>query len=132
MEYSQKSLNKKQPLLQIKLSICLKANVHKKREYIRKDLLISIRKVQSPIKFQNGSNHFQLKDSFPYMSYVFVVFLFFILKNHHSLKIDGTYKFKWEERFLQGEIVTLTKKSKEIALSKLGNSINSRAEDPCR
>lgn len=44
----------------------------------------------------------------------------------------GTYKLKWEERFLQGETVTLTKKSKEIALSKLGNSTKSRAEDPCR
>lgn len=44
----------------------------------------------------------------------------------------GTYKLKWEERFLQGETVTLTKKSKEIALNKLGNSTNSRAEDPCR
>ena len=44
----------------------------------------------------------------------------------------GTYKLKWEDRFLQGEIVTLTKKSKKIALSKLGNSINSRAGDPCR
>lgn len=28
--------------------------------------------------------------------------------------------------------MTLTRKSKEIALSKLGNSTNSRAEDPCR
>ena len=94
MECSQKSLNKKQLPPQIKLSICLKANVHKQREYIRKDLLISIRKVQSPIKFQNGSNHFQLKNSFPHMSFVFVVCLFFLLKNHQSLKIDGYIQIK--------------------------------------
>ena len=93
MECSQKSLNKKQLPPQIKLSICLKANVHKQREYIRKDLLISIRKVQSPIKFQNGSNHFQL-NSFPHMSFVFVVCLFFLLKNHQSLKTDGYIQIK--------------------------------------
>lgn len=37
------------------LSIFPKANAYKQRQNIRKDVLISIRKVQSPTKLENGS-----------------------------------------------------------------------------
>ena len=76
-------------------------------------MLISIRKRQSPIKFQNGSNHFQLKNSFPYMSFVFVVCLFFILKNHHSLKIDGYIQIKMGRQVFTRRDSDINKEVKE-------------------
>lgn len=53
-----KGSNKKKSIF----SICPKANASTQRQNIWKDVFVSRRKVQNPVQFQNGSNHFQLQN----------------------------------------------------------------------